>query len=541
MLIPSDASDKRAMWIWTALILILGFAAYSNSFTGPFIFDDAGSIANNRTLQSFTTALSPPKGAYTVSGRPILNLSFAINYSVHGTSIAGYHIVNLLIHLAAGFTLFALLRRTLSFDSATHVAGAVALLWTVHPLQTESVTYIVQRAESLSGLFYLVALYCFARGSSVGAVTACALGIATKETLVTAPVLLLLYDRCFISGSFSQALKQRWKTHLTLAIITWLTLGLLMWTNLHRGGTAGLGLAISPLDYARTQLSAITMYLKLSLWPSPLILDYGVPVSQTWTQVLPAAFLILMLLGLTLWALWKHPKVGFAAAAFFACLAPTSSIIPVTTQTMAEHRMYLSLAPLLALVVVGGRFAWKKVEPLLSIRFAPAPAVAACLFAVLFVTLTFTRNRDYTSALSIWLDTIAKCPTNARAYNGAGQALKELRRFDEALVFYTKSIGLEPDAPKWHNNRGNVFYTMQDYAKALADYDTAIGLQPDLKDAYSRRSACHFFLRNYDLAWSDVRRAIELGARPHPDFIQALTRASGRAMDRIAITPVEAD
>src|SRR5829696_3247360 len=106
MLTVPDASDKRAMRTWIALILILGLAAYSNSFTGPFIFDDAGSISNNWTLESFTTALSPPKGAYTVSGRPILNLSFAINYAIHGTSVAGYHVVNLLIHLAAGLTLF---------------------------------------------------------------------------------------------------------------------------------------------------------------------------------------------------------------------------------------------------------------------------------------------------------------------------------------------------------------------------------------------------------------------------------------------------
>jgi len=140
-----------------AVIVILGLVAYGNSFSGQFVFDDAGSLTNNHTLGSLWRSLSPPKGAETVSGRPVLNLSFAINYALAGLNIRALHLGNLLIHLAAGLALFGLVRRTLGLESmrkrfgeaATWIAGAAALVWVVHPLQTESVTYIVQRAESL--------------------------------------------------------------------------------------------------------------------------------------------------------------------------------------------------------------------------------------------------------------------------------------------------------------------------------------------------------------------------------------------------------
>ena len=192
--------------------------------------------------------LCPPSHGETVSGRPVLNLSLALNYAVSGCDVRGYHVTNLAIHLAAALLLFGIVRRTLPrfrgcgggqqlarLQLATPLALAIALLWAVHPLQTESVTYIVQRAESLMGLFYLLTLYCFLRGAGsaraifwyAGSVLACLLGMATKEVMVSAPLVVLLYDRTFLAGSFREAWRRRWAYYLALAA-TWLLLAWLV-------------------------------------------------------------------------------------------------------------------------------------------------------------------------------------------------------------------------------------------------------------------------------------------------------------------------
>ena len=170
---------KETLWpapprfarFWAPLLIALaGLAAYANSFSGSFVFDDADSIAENPTIRRLWppgAALSPPGGGITVSGRPFLNLTLACNYALGGTNVSGYHAANLAIHVLAGLVLFGIARRTLRSNPV--LAFAIALIWTVHPLQTESVTYIVQRAESLMGLFYLLTLYCFIRGAGAGA------------------------------------------------------------------------------------------------------------------------------------------------------------------------------------------------------------------------------------------------------------------------------------------------------------------------------------------------------------------------------------
>ena len=182
------------------LVIVAGLLAYHNSFTGPFIFDDTFSIKENPTIRHLWPiwqSLSPPhRGGLAVEGRPVINLSVAINYALGGYAVWGYHAFNLMVHILAGLTLFGLVRRTLvqprlreRFGSvANELALATAVLWVVHPLQTESVTYIIQRAESIMGLFYLLTLYCFVRGVesrrrglwSGLSVTACALGMASK-------------------------------------------------------------------------------------------------------------------------------------------------------------------------------------------------------------------------------------------------------------------------------------------------------------------------------------------------------------------------
>ena len=225
------APSARIFWAIGVLVL-LTLAAYSNSFSGVFVFDDLSSIAENPTIrQLWPIGQCPPPCRLShslnqqIHGRPLLNLSFAVNYALGGLAVVGYHALNLAVNLANALLLFGLLRRTFALpvlrekfgDHALALAFAIALLWAVHPLQSASVTYIVQRAESLVSLFYLLTLYCMVRGVEsgkpagwyAGAVLACLLGMSTKEVMVTAPVVVLLYDWMFLAGSLTEALRRR--------------------------------------------------------------------------------------------------------------------------------------------------------------------------------------------------------------------------------------------------------------------------------------------------------------------------------------------
>ena len=234
-------SSFAGLRVWVVVVLIVGAGvlAYHNSFGGAFIFDDFSSIGENSSITKLWPpwqALSPPSGGEAVQNRPIVNFSLAINYALGGTDVWGYHATNLAVHLLAALTLFGIVRRTLRLptvseglrENSTLLALATALIWMVHPLQTEAVTYIIQRTESLAGMFYLLSLYLVIRGMSssrslwwyIPAVISCALGMGSKEMMVTAPLIILLYDRVFVSRSFKEVFRRRGILYLALAA-TW--------------------------------------------------------------------------------------------------------------------------------------------------------------------------------------------------------------------------------------------------------------------------------------------------------------------------------
>ena len=242
-------------------------------------------------------------------------------------------------------------------ESALPLALAVATIWVVHPLLTEAVTYVVQRAESMVGLFYLLTLYCFVRGAAsrssgvwyACSAIACLLGMATKEVMVSAPLMVLLYDRTFVAGSFREAWRQRWPVYAALAS-TWIVLGYIVMATASSGGY----FAEAPWQsYLVTQLHAIVRYLRLAVWPDTLVFDYGSPLVGSVREVAPDALIIVLLLAGTAVSLWRWRALGFLGAWFFAILAPTSSVIPVAGQTVAERRMYLPLAAVIAVLVIG--------------------------------------------------------------------------------------------------------------------------------------------------------------------------------------------
>ena len=516
------------------LLVAVGLLAYQNSFTGSFVFDDAPTIRDNPTIRHLWPlwqALTPPHtGGTTVEGRPVISLSFAINYAINGLRVWGYHAVNLAIHIAAGLVLFGIARRTLlqpplrqRFGMAAEpLALVIALIWVVHPLQTESVSYIVQRVESLMGLFYLLTLYCVIHGAEsdspklwyVLSVASCLLGMASKEVMVSAPLIVLLYDRTFLGGSFAEAWRRRWRLYLALAA-TWVLLAYLVVTAGTRGGTVGIGTGVAWQSYALTQLQAIPHYLRLSLWPHPLVFDYGTGLVSGFTEVLSGALIVTVMLLGTLVALRRWPSVGFLGVWFFAILAPTSSVVPVASQTIAEHRMYLPLAAVIAMVVVGA-FAFGK-RVLRDRQGVVLGCVASATVVTLFSFFTIQRNRDYHSALTIWQDTVAKRPDSPRAHSNLGIALRERRRLPEAISQYEQALRLQPDYAEAHYNLGIALLQLGQPQAAIEHWEQAVRIKPDLAEA-------HYNLGNALLQAGRAQEAIshlEQALRVKPDLAEA--------------------
>ena len=431
-------------------LVIVGAAIYANSLSGPFLLDDAPAIVDNPSIRQLWPpwqALQAPPDA-PGAGRPIVSLSLAMNYALGGLDVRGYHLFNIAVHLLAALALYGCVRRTLELpglgerfrDHSPALAFCVALLWLIHPLQTEPVNYITQRSESLMGLFLLLTFLFFVRSFTdrpnatyrVATVLACAVGMACKETMVVAPLLLLLYDRAFVAGSFNSALQARRGIYLGLAA-TWVWLGFLIATGPdYRAMAMGFEIEVGAREYALAQPEIIVGYLQRVIWPHPLIVDYGQVPPTSVGRLIGFLTVILVLVGATFAALVYRKRLGFLGAWFFLLLLPTSSIIPISSEVGAERRIYLPLIAPIVLLVIGlfvGLQRW------LSRRRAPSALLAPHAVTVLVVVAlslplaatTVRRNRDYRSVESIWR-TVVEARPGWRAHNNLGAELLSQQR-----------------------------------------------------------------------------------------------------------------
>jgi protein O-mannosyl-transferase len=556
---------RRADWRLAAggaVIVAMAAVVYARTFSVPLLFDDATSIVENPTIRHLSTAFWPP-AATTVSGRPVLNLSLAVNHAISGTAVWSYHALNLAVHVLAGLTLFGIVRRTLRLRSGqalrlpsgqalapsdtTLVAFAASLLWTLHPLQTESVTYVIQRAESLMGLFYLLTLYCFIRGVCaehadasgpragraswvwfVLSVASCLLGMATKEVMVSAPLIVLLYDRTFVAGAFRGAWHRHRGLYVALAATWMLLAALVAHTGWDRGGTSGFDGGVSPWTYWLTQFQAVTRYLWLSVWPHPLVFEYGPVRVDRWGDVIPGALVVVPLAATVLLALWRWPVWGFMGSWFFLILAPTS-VMPGKLQMVVEHRMYLPLAAVMVLVAIGIHEAVRQRSWI--------------VFAVLALglgALTARRNQDYQTAAAIWGDTVARRPDNVRARYNLGAVLAQMPgRLADAIAEYEQAVRLQPDYFEAHNNLGILLTQMPgQLVDAIVHFEAALRLMPDSARAHNNLANA---LAQMPGRMADAIAEYEHAVRLQPDYVEALSNMGavleqmpGRLADAVA-------
>jgi len=528
-------TSEPAPFRFAGLALVLAVvAAYANSLSAPFVFDDGFAIVRNPTIRQLGRigeVLSPPSG-FAVCARPLVNLSLAVNYAVSGLDPWSYHALNLVFHALATLALFGILRRTLTGPRAALAAWTAALLWALHPLLTESVTFVIQRTESLMGLCYLTTLYCFIRGAQGSArpwfglcFLSCLAGMASKEVMVSAPLLVLLYDRTFVAGTFAAAWGRRRSLYLALAS-TWILLAyLVLSSGGNRAGAAGFGTGIAWWVYGLTQGQAIVHYLRLAVWPAGLTVDYGERLAGGWREAAPQVIAVFALLGATLVALRRRPALGFLGAWFFAILAPSSSILPLATQTVAEHRMYLPLASLAVLAALGLRAAG-----------GGRGLAAGAILAAGLGGLTARRNHDYRSEAALWTDTVGKEPANPRAHYNLGVALDRNRAVPDAILHYREAIRLKPDYVEAHNNLANDLQLTGRLGEALAEIQEAVRLKPgDAEARYNLGNA--LFASGQPAA---AAASYDTALRLRPDYAEAHTNlgvalfALGRTGEAIA-------
>lgn len=565
---------KNRLPVYPLLLLAAAVSvAYLNSFSGALVFDDRATIVANPHLDR----LWPPREAFAappkspLRDRPVVSFTFALNRALAGPSPASFHGGNLLIHLAAAFLLFGVVRRSLLSPrlaeryrrSDAGLALAAALIWSLHPLQTQSVTYITQRCESLMGFFFLGTVYAFIRATGASrprrwyclSVLFCALGMGSKAVMVTAPLVVLFYDRAFVADAWREIWDRRRKFYLAL-FLTLAVQAILLFTTSYADIKT-----YRPLEYGLTQFGVVAHYLRLVLVPHPLVLDYHWLPVRGWVEAGPGILIVITLILLSVSAWRKNPPLGFAGLWFFLILVPTSSLLPLEDLAF-EHRMYLSLAAPVVLATLGGFDLLRLLFPRSPARRKTWGVVLTLLAASLLGIGTVARNSDYRTAAGMWKLVLARRPRNPRAYNSLANLLlreedpiraEELYRraievspryqpahynlanllasrgeIDEAILYYRRTLEINPEAVEAHNNLGIALFGRGESETARAHFLAALKIDPD-------DPAAHYNLGLLELREGDAASALpylERARELRPDHLPA-RRALTAARERI--------
>jgi tetratricopeptide (TPR) repeat protein len=506
---PAAGTRDRRAWL-LGVPLALAAGAYARVLNAPFVFDDQASILDNPTARDVGASIGALGRGLVGGGRSVTDLTFALNHAAGGLAPWGYHVANVAVHLTVVALVFLFTRSVVRLAGSgprpESMALVVAGLFALHPLQSESVSYLSQRSESLASAFYLATLLLLLaaerRARSAGgvaaylaALVAFLLGMATKPILVTLPVAYVLL-RWMVPPAGNGAARSVGGRRLLAGIAALGTLGALgaVATLLASRGSHHTGFSVpglGPAEYFRTQSRVVATYLRLLVWPTGQSVDWGFPPSRGLDAATLAAGLFLVaVLGGAGWLFARCRRrddaagaagrlAAFGVAWFFLVLAPTSSVVPLA-DTLAEHRIYLaSWGVLLALVVGGARLA-ERVPAAWRARVLAATVGALWLGLALCL---HARNAVWESPLALWSDAVEKAPDYWRPYLQLGKAYREQGRFPEALRAYRAAAAQPVDLPQREATilaeLGAMLVQVGEIDEASATLRRAIALQPE--------------------------------------------------------------
>lgn len=477
-----------------ATFVTAGLVAYANTFESGFYFD--GESMEKGGLRQLSGSvldwLRPPP-------RTIGYLTFDAQYSLHGLWFPGFHAVNLAIHIAATTLLYWIVKRTILLanfceacsSAASGIGLATALVFELHPLQTQSVTYLYQRFESLMGMFFLAAIFCFVwaigsphRYRQLGwfslAWFCVLLSALTKEVGVMAPPVMLWLDRAVFAKSWAELVRKRWWFYFpTFPLAVAAVIFLVRKQELYASGGILTTAHVGVLEYALSQPAVILHYLRLFFWPQGQCLDYVWPPADSWSEILPALAGLLIIFTGVAWATVRLPWLGFSLGSVFVILAPTSSFLPIVDLAF-EHRMYLPVAGLSTATIacvwwfsgwVLDRFNLRSVP--VAAQFAPA-----LLWATLLGCVTFARNEVYRDGVSLWQNVLEVQPGNARAYNNlAWHVETQLGDSQWAIALNQRALAIKPDIASAHRALAELLSTTN-HPQAVFHAREAIRAEP---------------------------------------------------------------
>lgn len=521
---------------WFVILVAAVVAAYANSLDAPFILDD---LMNKRD-----PAIKPPLSAAEILAayRPVVTASLALNYALGELRVTGYHVLNLVAHIACGILFFGFARYTLAQPvfqgryraSGEYVALFAAAVFLLHPIQTESVTYPHQRSEIFVSIALLAGLWTAsvaARGAPwrhvLPALTGIGIfGLLSKESFVALAPLFALYDWCFIAEGRLKTMVRRWRLYSVLGAISFAVI-IRAWGPMTTGETSGFHLeGLGSWRYLTWQFGVLLYYVRLILIPDRLCFDCGYfgpwPVlhstlaGMVWTP----AF-VLAGGGVAAWLVRvRFPLVTFGIWGSAIVLAVTSSIVPLA-DVYVEHRLYLPIG-LTALSIAALAFSvseWALWKRWLGLRVRQLIQLGgAVLLCGVLASLTVARNELFGDPIRLLQDSVAKAPENRRAQFNLGNLYYRAGQFEEAIEHYLEAIHQKPDYAQAHVNLGNSYLKLKRYSEAAEAYESAQEWAPDLPLLQRNLANIYRILERIPEAIAASERAVALApgnARGH--------------------------
>lgn len=540
---------KKISLLLAALNLLIGLLIYSNTFQSGFHFDGISSIRDNPLLREPHSLFKTCENDNIT--RCLTHLTFALNYRLHGISTAGYHAVNLALHIGASLVLFWLILQILQTprmqgqvkaERIPLIAWGASLIFLCHPLQTQAVTYIWQRFASLAAFFYFVtiALYLSARfkakASFYGLSFLCMiLAMFSKETAATLPVMIMVTELVFFdSSSASKKIRKRLFFVLGAALLiipfaVFLSgkLAFYLKPHFYYGYPTAFG-----LDYFYTQLNVIRTYLRLLVLPLGLNLDYDYPISRSFWELRTLLSFALIASLLSAAAVFRSRLriLSWSVFWFFITLSVESSFLPIR-DVIFEHRLYLPLAG----------FAAFSSFLLHKICRTPKVFTAALLITVSVLSvLTYQRNEVWKSEITLWEDVIQKSPHKSRGYSQLCLAWKEAGHFDTAIAYCEKAVALNSQNAVTYNNLGSMYGERRDFEKAAQAFAKAISLAGKNSRDRETASRAHNNLGNVYFMQGKLMEALDsyeqaifydpLNALAHFNLAKAALKSGNRSL-----------